>query len=479
MQRPTPDIRKNRAPPADGTGSAGTDAVRARDTRFFDGATILAICLFLLFSAALFNSFRMDKHLSADGVFNLIIVLESRNFVQPGWGRQSAHWQVQWPLLLGVLAGVRDIPTLSWLYALGIYLPFLLSFAACLYALRGQNRSLLAFPLLSMVGVTLASDYILPGTHNVMASLAWPILFLLLRRRPLTWADGAVLWGLLLLFNRTYEPGAAPAALFILAAGIRLWRAPERRTRKQQLILVGCVALCLLVILTSIVCYINHRHPANRDSFFTAMDQQTDSLEARVSFFFCVLITLALITRWRGFAYAALAPAAVYGHTVLFAPHGVSAGMSFACRSLCATLLPLLLACAVATWFMRGRLRETGWTAVSVFVAVMVVGNLRFSSDWNDFRKSVTQIVTTRQGFVPIEEETAVMNSPCRWDWNNTQLGLVWSPRPVRAILLNQKGLSWEPFDHRRQLILLNYLAYDERLKRAVAQARDAPSRAP
>ena len=460
------------------TRSAGNDAVCARDTRVFDGATIVAVCLFLLFSAAIFNSFRIDKHLSADGVNNLAVVIESHDFIQPGWGRQFAYYQVQWPLVLGVAAGVRDIPILSGLYALGIYLPFLLSFAACLFALRGENRSLLAFPLLSMVGVALASDYMLPGAHNVMVSLAWPILFLLLRRRWLTWPDGALLWGLLLLFFRTYEPGAAPAGLFVLAAAIRLRRGPQRRTRKQRVILIGCLALSLLVILTSVACVVDYHDPANRASFVAAIRQQIESLEARVSLCFCVLITLAMVSGWRVFAVAALVPAAFYGHAVVFAPHGVSSAVSFACRSLCATLLPLLLACAVVAWYVRGKLGRTGWTVLTVFVATMVVGNVRFSSDWNDFRKSVTQIVTTQEGFVPIER-TAVSDNRFGWDWNNAQLGLVWSAPHVQAILLNKEDVSWEPFDPHRRLILREYLEYDERLERAVSQGGGDPARWP
>ena len=454
-----------------------------RATRRFDGATIVAVCLFLLFSAALFNSFRIDKHLSADGVNNLAIVIETHDFIRAGWGRQSAHCQVQWPLVLGVAAGVRDIPTLSWLYALGIYLPFLLSFAICLFALRGQNRSLLAFPLLSMVGIALSSDYMLPGAHNVMASLTWPILLLLLRRRALAWADGVLLWGLLLLFFRTYEPGAAPAVLFVLAAAIRLWRGPKRRTWKQRVILIGCLTLGMLVILASVGCVVNHHAPGNRASFVVAIIQQLASLEACVSLCFCVLITLAVVSRWKvlaiAFAIAALVPVALYRYyAVLFAPYGVSASVSFACRSLCVTLLPLLLVSAVATWYVRGKLGRIGWTVLAVFVATMVVGNLRFSSDWNDFRKSVTHVVTTEEGFVPIEK-TGLSGNRCGWDWNNTQLGLVWSAPNVRAILLNAENLAWEPFDPRRQLILQEYLAYDERLRRAVPPSPPGPARWP
>jgi hypothetical protein len=129
-------------------------------------------------------------------------------------------------------------------------------------------------------------------------------------------------------------------------------------------------------------------------------------------------------------------------------------------------------------WRVRAELGRTGWAVLTVFVATLVVGNVRFSSDWNDFRKSLTQIVTTQEGFVPIEG-TAVSYSRFGWDWNNTQLGLVWSAPRVRAILLNREDVLWEPFDPHRQLILREYLEYDPRLERAVPQRGGAPARWP
>ncbi len=73
----------------------------------------------------------------------------------------------------------------------------------------------------------------------------------------------------------------------------------------------------------------------------------------------------------------------------------------------------------------------------------------------------MTAVVTTGRGYIAIEE-TDLGNSPYRWVWNNTELGLVWSAPCVKAILLNQRDVHWEPFNQHETLVLKHYLQYDD-----------------
>jgi len=307
-----------------------------------------------------------------------------------------------------------------------------------------------------------------------LGALTWPILFVLLRRRPLTWADGALLWGALFMLHRSSEPSGAQGMLLLPVATIRLRRGPQHATWKQRTIMIGCLALCLLVILTAIACALAPPDVENRSSFFHAIYQQLDSPVVCLSFCFGMLIAMGFVSGEQVYAVAALVPAAFYALVIVFSRHGVPARVSFACRSTCVTLLPFLLLCSVVAWRSRRTLGRLGWTAVTVFIAILVLGNVWFSSDWNTLRKAITQVVTTREGFVPIEQ-TAACDSPFGWDWNNTQLGLAWSGPRVRAILLNRKDVPWEPFDPRRQLVLREYLEYDERLEGVVRQSGGVP----
>ena len=130
-----------------------------------DRTRVLYLFLFGLISVALFDAFSIDKHLSADGVHYFVEILDSGTFYRVDWARRFAEFIIQWPLVLAVRAGVTQVPLLSACFALGIYLPYLLSFALSLHAVRRENPALLSLPLLSMVSVNLPAHFILAGEH--------------------------------------------------------------------------------------------------------------------------------------------------------------------------------------------------------------------------------------------------------------------------------------------------------------------------
>jgi len=135
--------------------------------------------------------------------------------------------------------------------------------------------------------------------------------------------------------------------------------------------------------------------------------------------------------------------------------------VSFASRTLSITLLPVLLVGAILVWYFKSELDRTGILTFVAFIIVMVVGNLYNTNNWKDFRHEMKQLVKTHEGYIPIEE-TKLKDNPYRWSWNNTELGLVWSAPRVKAIILNQQNVHWEPFNPRGKLILKNYLQYDD-----------------
>lgn len=195
---------------------------------------LLYVLLFLLISFAVIQSLIIEKHFSADGAHYFTTILDSKNFTYIAWSRQFANYLTQLPLVLAVKLGLKDIPLLSKLFAIGLYFPYIASFALCIYAIRRENSLLLVFPLISIVGINLPGDYILIGEHHVMVLLSWPILLLSLRKEPLTWSDGGLLWLLLALFSRTYEAATIPAVIFSTIFVIRLSRT---RQNKRQIVI--------------------------------------------------------------------------------------------------------------------------------------------------------------------------------------------------------------------------------------------------
>ncbi|MGB3296062.1 MAG: hypothetical protein WBB01_24015 [Phormidesmis sp.] len=419
---------------------------------------LLYVLLFLLVSFPLIYSFSIDKHLSADGAHYFTEILDQSDFTYIAWSRQFSNYLTQWPIVLAVKLGLKDIPLLSGFYAVGLYFPYIASYLLCIYAVRRENSFLLVFPLVSILGINLSADYILIGEHHVMTLLSWPILLLLLRKEPLNWLDGWLLWMLLIFFSLSYEAAVIPAIIFSAILGLKLYK--RRRIRKQ--IIIDGIALLLSFAVFAVALYVivNPRSESNKSNFISATLGILGNKGALVAASFAFFSTLGLLCGQKPIILASLLPITLYGYVLLSNSHGPSASESFNSRTLSLSLLPFLLICAIVSHYCNIKPNRASTRMLVLFVMIMVIGNLRFSGDWKNFRNQVTEIVTVEGGYIPIEE-TAIQDSPYRWSWNNSQLGIVLSYPCVKAVLLNDPETKWQPFNPREELILKRYVSYD------------------
>ncbi|MEL4896625.1 hypothetical protein [Crocosphaera sp. Alani8] len=291
-----------------------------------------------------------------------------------------------------------------------------------------------------------------------MVLLSWPILLLLLRKEPLNWLDGWLLWILLLLFSRTYETSIIPTVIFSAISVVKLYKA--RQSKKQVIIYSISLFVSLAALSIGLYFIIDPRSASNKSGFSSSILNLRVYKGALVSASFVFLSTIGLICRKNSFILVSLFPMTLYAYIILFSERGLTAINSFSSRTLSLTLLPFLLICTVVACYCNIKSNKISTRIFVLFVLIMVIGNLRFASDWNNFRQQFIGMVTTKKGYIPIEE-TIIKHSPDRWLWNNSNLGIVWSYRCVRAIVLNNPRIKWEPFNPRQELILKNYVSYD------------------
>ncbi|HEY9648491.1 MAG TPA: hypothetical protein V6C88_19080 [Chroococcidiopsis sp.] len=417
----------------------------------------IPILLFALISYDLFHSFTIDKHLSIDAVGYFTTILDTGNFTDLSWSRQFAEYLTQWPLVFAVQMGIQNLILLKFVFAIGIYLPYLLSFLLCVYALRQEQQFLLAFPFLSIVGINLSVNYALAGEHHVMELLSWPILLLSLRRHPLTWGDGIILWLLLLLYSRTFESTVISALIIAAVLIAKLYRA--RHNPKPAIIYSMALALSIATCLIAIYFILYPADAANKSNFSEAIKLAIHNKQALATLIFSMVLTLGLIFRNRFLLAACILPTALY-LLVIIKGHGLTAYESFSSRTLSLTLLPFLLICTILTHYFNGRFNRLSKQLVVLFILVIIVGDLRFSNNWSNFRHQVTEIVSASRGYIPIEQ-TVLDDNPYRWTWNNPGLSIVWSYPCVHAILLNSPDITWEPFNPHQTLPLKRYVSYD------------------
>ncbi len=413
--------------------------------------------LFLLISAALVNSFLIDKHFSADGVYYFFQILQKRTFVHHDWARQYSLYLTQWPVVLALQLGVKDVIALNRLFALGIYSVYLISFLLCDIALCEDDKTMLIWPLLSMVALNFSTDYHLSGEYPVVMLLAWPILFYLIRNR-LTTADRVILLLLMVLYSRIYQSAMAASVVFGgLLVYQNLFRKPGRPAVELYILLLLSALIFAIAWYTTI-------HPfsdANKTAFLDNLPLVLHNEPLCISMVFMVLFAFGSAFRKPWIYAASMLPLLFYLGTLFISAQGVPARISFASRSVSTFILPLFMLTALFLHYRGFRFDRIPLLIISLFIALMVAGNIRYSVDWLQYKEEYVAVLNSHSGFVPVEK-TCLMKNPCQWGWTNPFLSLAWSDGCVHSIVMNQpskNGFFKTPFRH---LKWTNYLCYSK-----------------
>jgi hypothetical protein len=439
-------------------------------------AFVLVVIL-IGFSALAWYATSIDLGFSVDGAYVFSRILDDRTFFDTaGWTRWHADVVLQWPLVLAVNTHITSLAVLKLLYHLGLYLPFILSFAICWNACRGLNNdALLLFPLAGYLLVSLPVASFLAGDSHVLAVIVWPILFLLLRPR-LTWRQAVLVIALLLLMSRTYETALGAASIFLCLLGVRL--AVDSPSARSVPIAVAAI-VTLIIIAIAAYGALFPLHAGNRASFVAGMGSAGRHPMLLVSAGSIALLVASLASaRLRLLAVPAVLLAAG-SITLPLLGRTASAGVSFDLRSLTLTLLPVLLLSAIWFHYKRPRLSARQWILTGIICLLLSAGYGASWVAWRDFRHDFVAALRTHSGYVPLDD-TPIANSPQRWPWTTSLLSILWSPDCVRTIILNHPGWqraagladqNWEPFDPRTHLPLQSYVPYSVPLAAAAPHA--------
>jgi len=411
--------------------------------------------LFIVISISLFNSFLIDKHFSADGIHYFCQILEKKTFVHHDWSRQHALYITQWPVVLALQLGVKDIAVLNMLFATGIYSVYLLSFLLCNHALRGKDKTLLIWPLLSIVSLNLTTDYHLSGEFPVVMLMAWPILFFLLRTK-MSRTDKVILFLLMIFYSRIYQSAMGISFIFFL---LLLYQFFILRQKRNTYELYPLLILTLFIFFVSFESTIKPFSESNRFGFLSKMPLILFNKPLVASFAFLILISPGIIFRKKWLYFIALLPIFYLFYILFTEKHGPSAIISFASRSVSVTVLPMLLLMSLFFYYKNLRLTRLPILIMSLFILVMVAVNIQFSNDWRNFKKEYSLALESHSGIVSIKQ-TNLWRNPCKWEWTNPFLSIAWSNGCVRTIIINDEKLSKFPYDPHTRILWTEYLHY-------------------
>jgi hypothetical protein len=423
--------------------------------------------LLLAISVALWAGLARDIGFAADGAHYFVTMVDGFGFKLSNWSRLHSNYAMQWPVALAMRFGITDLGTLKWLFDFGMHQYFVLSVAACVFALRGLDKSLLIFPLMSFILVVMPQGYNLFGEACFLAVVVWPLLFLLLRP-ALARIDYAAVFVLLLMFWRSYETAPAAAVVMAYVAVLR-WRAAPAGERWFWQGVIGL----LLGIAAFQAWWIVFPGSSDNRGWFTI------GLFATLLNACLIASVLAIAFLIAGFALKqqtlVIAAFAIAVLTLMMPLLGIYTGafVSFAARSLTLSLLPLLL---IAAWLTAG----TSWLGrreialLSALGAVLAFGFAGSWGGWYHYKARVETALARHSGYVPLAS-TGLLPDRYSWKWTMPTLSVLWSDKCVGTVILARPE-DWHPYDPRQRLPLKQHRLFRTDLLTGAAGAKSCPS---
>ncbi len=408
-----------------------------------------AVALFLIISGALWLGFSADTYFGSDGSFYFAMILDKGGFTEIAPSRAHAELMSQWPLVWALRSGVSDLKLLEVFFGLGIWFPFLLSFVISLYATR-ENPALIAFYLISLASLNLAGWCLIYGEHMVLLSIAWPIFYLAILRRPLTALEQVLVAALLLVHLKLYETALVSGTLFSLLFLFRAWLSESRWQKGWSCVFAILAAAAVMIALYWIL---NPRDPENRGHFLGAILGSLAHPYPWMGLSFVVLTALGHLLQSSKLGVAGWVTPLVIGVISLFSP-GIMGGISFATRTLTLTALPLLMLVAGMASLSCFRFHRKCALVVGGLILALSILHVRHLQSWLDFRRDFKEILQSERGFVKPADHGGISH----WGWTNSVLSYVWSEGEVRAVILNPDEIGYQPFQVKSEMLLEAYL---------------------
>lgn len=413
----------------------------------------IATLLFILISSVLWVGFSVDTYFASDGAYYFKILCDKLWFTEIAPARAHAEYLSQWPMVIAVNCGITDLELLEVIFGFGLWFPWLLGFLLSLFATR-EKPFLIFFYLISLASLNLAAWAILIGEHLVLLSVAWPLFFFSIIKRPLNSLERIFTLLLLVAHLKLYESAIITGSIFAMIFFLRAWIFEEK---KEVLYSTLFLLLSLGALAIALQWTLFPRDPDNRSSFLGAMTSALGHPYPLSGIFFVLLNALAQFFRRRIlFLLSLILPMLICLSSLLSS--GIPGGISFSTRTLSLSILPLFMVVTSAYAFSFLRAGKTLVFSTSLIVVTLSLLHLRHLQEWMEFRSLFKSILAEERGFITPEPYGEPLK---HWGWTNPLLSYLWSEGCVKTIILNPGDDGWEtfPFPARNEVILQRYLS--------------------
>jgi hypothetical protein len=422
---------------AAGTATASLDAANVETHRLRTIFWLVIAVSSLNAAFAIWNA----RDLVYDGSFYLLAIAEHHTFnlVEPA--RLSVQMLQQLPVVVAARFGIQDLWTLGRLFSLGMSGWPVVITSLCWFALPRQEKSWIAGPLVNLVFVIPAANFIGIAEGIVASCLLWLAAFLVTFRlnHPFT-----ALAAFIVSLGCSVSHESAVLCLVLIG-----WSAAEQLrplNGMPRIAAAGIIAVTLLGALYMARWIMVPRSPIERGDFLVSLfggflgSPRAPNFEAIASLIAALLIGIAFWTRRYASFAAVLGSIAVVGCAVVFAMAPdtfASPGRYFAARG-----LPVAVTTGLVAVFVL--LRRRGATAApllarpymiifSALVFAQALMQAVTTSLWRDYVTDLRGLVATYHGVVPHTEAMASLGGyGSRF---RRELLQTWSVQPLSILL--------------------------------------------
>ena len=423
----------------------------------------LILLAYLVIAAAL--SVLALRGLVADGAYYFIVLLERRwpTTVEPG--RIFAHVLTQWPLVIGLKAGITDIQTLRYLHSLGLYYLAPAHLALCYWVVPRAQREALVWPLLSLFAGSMNAWFVTVTESHVLTFLFWPLALFMVYGR---FAETRKLLLFVLLSFAALLSYETMAAQGLLLASISLWRAQSSRASIERTVWLCTTGVFLAG--TAIASYfaLYPRKPANRAGFvsgvFRFAGTSIDDLNYPV---LLSVLGLSLVATF--FLWGSLKPrlsryllgafgtaAAVVAFAPILQPESLRPIQQFQARAWIG-FLPVALG---ITMLVTRRWRPSpagfrlGMAALTLLAFAQLSWQIGATGQWHGYTQLFKTELQTHRGFVPFESSALVRTQVgiqivrnLTWEFTVQLMSIALAPNGQVSTIIGVPGGAWWPYD--------------------------------
>ena len=405
------------------------------------------------------------RGLVADGAYYFVVLLERRwpTTVEPG--RIFAHLLTQWPLVVGLQAGITDIPTLRYLHSLGLYYLAPVHLVLCYWMVPHAQRDALVWPLLSLFAGSLNAWFAAVTESHVLTFLFWPLALFLVYGR---FADTHKLILFVLLSLATLLSYETMAAQGLLLAGISLSRVKSSKTSTERTVWLSTTGVFLAGVVIASYFALYPRKPANRAAFVSGVFRFTGAtiydlnypvllsvlgLALVGGFFFCG----SLKPRISGYLLGAFGTgAAAVAFAPIVLPESLRPLQQFQARAWIG-FLPVALGIAMLV-ARRWRPSPTGFRFALATVTLLAFAQLSWhicaTGQWHGYTQVFKNDLRMHAGFVPFESSglarTRVGMQVIRnltWEFTVQLMSIALAPNGQVSTIIGVPGGNWWPYD--------------------------------